>query len=125
MGMVMEPVPGKIGFGVNAKTGLPTPFVLVMEIWSAVPTKVVEVTVPEVDSTIKPLKLAFARFSACPVKDTVGSPEMPSPLVIARPAPETAKERPVMVVADVLTCIPVLEFTKDNKAPVVLILKSP
>lgn len=63
-GRVIAPVPGNTASSAIEKTGLPTPLVFVMLIWFAVPTKVVEVTAPDVDSTIKPLKLALARFSA-------------------------------------------------------------
>jgi hypothetical protein len=50
---------------------------------------------------------------------------MPSPLEIDKPVPETAIERLVIAVEEVFTWKPVGEDTKESKAPVVLILKSP
>ena len=124
-GRVIAPTPGNTASSAIEKTGLPTPFGFVIPIWLAVPVNVVEVIAPALVSTIKPLKLAFARFRTCPAKVIVGLPAIPSPSEIARPVPETAIERPVMAVEDVFTWNPVPEFTSDNKAPVVLILKSP
>ena len=64
---------------------------------------VAEVIAPAVDSTTRPLKLAFAKLRACPVNVIVGSPETPLPLVMDKPLLETAIERGVMAVADVFT----------------------
>ena len=90
-----------------------------------VPVIVDEVMVPEVERVIKPLKLALARAATWPVKDSVGSPEMPSPLLTESPVVPLAIERLVSVVPSVLTWMPALELTKDSRAPVVLILNRP
>jgi hypothetical protein len=44
-----------------------------------------------------------AKVAGSPLKDMVGSPEMPLPLEMDSPLPETAIERPVMAVEDVFT----------------------
>ena len=125
-GRIMPPVPGTTGLFEIDTVGLPpTPVPLATSIWLLVPVIVADVTAPAVDSATRPLKLAFAKFRTWPLKATVGSPDTPEPLVTDKPAPEEATERPVMAVEDVLTCMPVPDATKDDKAPVVLILKSP
>ena len=125
-GTVIDPVPGMIALSARPTVGFPLmPLPLVTAIWLAVPVMVAEVIAPPVESTTRPLKLAFAKLEIWPVNEMVGSPETPLPLEIDRPVPETAIERGVMAVEDVFTWNPVPEFTSDNKAPVVLILNNP
>ena len=125
-GRIMPPVPGTTGLFEIDSVGLPlTPLPLATSIWLAVPVMTAEVTPPPVERTTRPLKLALAKFRTWPLKETVGSPDTPLPSAMERPAPETAIERLVRTVEDVLTWNPVLEFTSDKRAPVVVILNSP
>ena len=122
----MPPVPGTIGLFEIDSVGLPpTPVPLATSIWLAVPVIVADVIAPAVERTTSPLKLALAKFATWPLIAMVGSPATPLPSVTVNPAPEEATERPVRAVEDVLTCMPVPDDTKDDKAPEVVILKTP
>ena len=126
IGKVRLSVPPKTGLSAKAIVGAPLiPLPLVTAIWLDVPAIVTALTAPADEIVIKPFALRFAKFRTCPSKAMVGLPEMPLPFVIAKPEPETAIERLVRAVEDVLTWNPVPELTKDKRAPVVVILKSP
>jgi hypothetical protein len=81
----------------------PTPVPFATSIWFEVPVIVDDVMFPEVDSVTKPLKLALARASTWPVKDSVGLPDTPLPLLTDNPVVPLTIERLVNVVASVLT----------------------
>ena len=103
-GMVTDPVPGMIALSAKLTVGLPLiPLPLATVIWLVVPVMVAEVIAPAVESTTRPLKLAFAKLEIWPVNEMVGSPDTPLPLEMDRPVPETAIERPVMAVEEVFT----------------------
>jgi hypothetical protein len=59
------------------------------------------------------------------VKEIVGFPETPFPLVMEIPELPAVIARPVNVVASVLTCNPVPELTSEDSAPVVVMLRTP
>ena len=100
----MAPVPGMIGFKANPMVGLPVvPSALNTAVWSATFKIDVADSAPAVVIVIRPLALKLAKFKTWPAKVIVGSPAMPLPSAIDRPAPETAIERPVMAVPDVFT----------------------
>ena len=104
VGTVTDPVPGNTGLSANPMVGFPPiPLPLVTEVWFDVPVMVAEVIAPAVESTTRPLKLAFAKLRVCPLNVIVGSPDTPLPLVMDSPLLETAIERGVMAVADVFT----------------------
>lgn len=103
-GIVTAPVPGNMASLTSPTVGFPLiPLPLVTAIWFDVPVMVAEVIAPAVESTTRPLKLAFAKLRVWPVNEMVGSPDTPLPLEMDRPVPETAIERGVMAVASVFT----------------------
>jgi hypothetical protein len=59
------------------------------------------------------------------VNEMLGLPEIPFPLVIEIPELPADIVRPVNVTASVFTCIPTPELTRDNSAPVVVMLSTP
>jgi hypothetical protein len=97
--------------------GLPLePSPLVTAIWLDVPVIVSGVSAAPLTAN-KPVPTVFASVRGKPLKESVGLPLMPLPLVRDRPEPLTANDRAVMVLAAVLTIMPVPALSNEAAVP--------
>ena len=125
MGIVTEPVPGKIALSTIAIVGLPAdalPFVTA--IWFEVPRiETLPIDVPL--TTFKsPVPLAEANAAGSPESAIVGLPDTPLPLVTPMPLPDATIERGTITPLD-FTTIPFPAASRLPEVPFKEIVKGP